>query len=230
MQSITKSWDSTWEKVYSESSWGKYPGESLIQFIARNFYKRNRSEVKILEIGCGSGANIWFIAREQFLTFGIDGSESAIKHAQRRLEEDKLIADLVVGDIVSLPYLDATFDAVLDCECLYANNLENTDKILSEINRVLKPDGLFYSRTLSEKMYIGMSNRCVGEKSYIDISDGPIAGKGFARLMDMGDIINIYGNRFEIISIDKLEYTQFNMEQTISEYIIICKKKQYEQR
>ena len=225
MSNLNKSWDPVWEKVFAENAWGKYPGESVIRFIARNFYKRNRPEVKILEVGCGSGANIWFMAKEHFLSYGIDGSESAIKQAKDRLAEEKLSADLVIGDIVSLPYGEGIFDAVLDCECLYANNLENTHKILSEIDRVLKPDGLFYSRTLSENMYTGKTNTFLGEKSFADISDGPIAGKGFARLMDLDDIRNVYGSRFEIISIDKMEYTQGNMEQTISEYIIICKKK-----
>ena len=78
---------------------------------------------------------------------------------------------------------------------------------------------------MSDKIYIGKHNTKLDEKSYTDISDGPIAGKGFARLMDQDDIKKVYGSRFEIISIDKLEYTNGYMEQTISEYIIICKKK-----
>ena len=32
MSEINKSWDPIWEKVFLESPWGKYPGESLIQF------------------------------------------------------------------------------------------------------------------------------------------------------------------------------------------------------
>jgi 2-polyprenyl-3-methyl-5-hydroxy-6-metoxy-1,4-benzoquinol methylase len=225
MSELIKSWDPIWEKVFLETPWGKYPGESLIQFIARNFYNSNRSEVKILEVGCGPGANIWYMAKENFVPYGIDGSETAIIQAKRRLAEEGLNGNLMVGDIVSLTYQNDFFDAVLDCECLYANNLENTYKILSEIDRVLKPGGLFYSRTLSDKIYIGKNYTKVDEKSYTDISDGPISGKGFARLMDLDDIKKVYGSRFDIISIDKLEYTKGYMEQTISEYIIICKKK-----
>lgn len=39
------SWDSVWEKIFQEQEWGKYPGESLIQFIARNFYKMDRKNI-----------------------------------------------------------------------------------------------------------------------------------------------------------------------------------------
>ncbi len=79
------SWDPIWEKVFSEQPWGKYPGESLIRFIAKNFYKLNRGEVKILEVGFGTGANIWYLSREKFDTYGIEGSETGVKLAYERL-------------------------------------------------------------------------------------------------------------------------------------------------
>jgi hypothetical protein len=31
-------WDKGWDKIFSTAEWGKYPGEELIRFIARNFY------------------------------------------------------------------------------------------------------------------------------------------------------------------------------------------------
>ncbi len=53
-----------WEKIHSQKVWG-YPSEHVIRFVARNYYKRNRSEVKILDFGCGTGANTWSLAREE---------------------------------------------------------------------------------------------------------------------------------------------------------------------
>lgn len=59
--------DNIWNSVFKNQEWGKYPSEDLIRFIARNFYSiKNRLDVKVLEIGCGPGANIWFLAREGF--------------------------------------------------------------------------------------------------------------------------------------------------------------------
>lgn len=96
------SWDSTWETVFQNQEWGKYPGENLIQFVARNFYKLDRTKINLLEVGCGPGANIWFMAREGFNVSGIDGSETAIMKAEERLQKDALEAQLVVGDIISV--------------------------------------------------------------------------------------------------------------------------------
>ena len=34
-------WDKGWDKIFSTAEWGKYPGEELIRFIARNFFSRS---------------------------------------------------------------------------------------------------------------------------------------------------------------------------------------------
>jgi len=218
------SWDSVWEQVFTGQEWGKYPGESLIRFIARNFYKKTRKKVSLLEVGCGPGANIWFMAREGFNVTGIDGSETAIEKAKERLLNENLNATLIAGDIIKLPLKDLEFEGVIDNECLYANNEANSLIILKEINRVLKKDGLFYSRTFSNKMFAGkrVTNK---DFEFSNISEGPLSGKGFVRLIDKQQISNLYGKYFDIISIDKLEYTQYNGKEKICEFIIICKKK-----
>jgi ubiquinone/menaquinone biosynthesis C-methylase UbiE len=192
MNNKTGSWDNIWEQVFKENPWGKYPSESLIRFIATNFYKSNRSEIKILEVGCGTGANIWYISREGFSAYGIDGSKTAIEIAKKRLEEENLHANLIVGDIIKLPYEDNFFDAVIDVECLYANNFENTKIILNEISRVLKKNGLFYSRTFSDEQYIGSNIKKNVENEYENIDDGPLKGKGFVRLSSLESIKTLY--------------------------------------
>ncbi len=224
MKNELKSWDPIWETVFKDNEWGKYPGENLIQFIARNFYKRERENISLLEIGCGPGANIWFMARERFNVVGIDGSETAISKAKERLQQENLNAQLVVGDIVKMPFDDNLFDGIIDNECLYANNEQNTLLILSEISRLLKSNGLFYSRSFSEDMFIG--SRLQNDAfEFSNITEGPLSGKGFVRLMDKNKIQTLYSKYFNIISIDKLEYTQYNGSQKTSEYIIVCQKK-----
>lgn len=137
------SWDPIWEDIFRNNEWGKYPTESLIQFIARNFYNKKRDEVKLLEVGCGTGPNVWYISREGFDATGIDGSKTAIQKGSSRLKDEKLNAKLIEGDIITLPFQNDYFDGVIDVECLYCNNTTTTKTILQEIRRVLKPGGLF---------------------------------------------------------------------------------------
>jgi ubiquinone/menaquinone biosynthesis C-methylase UbiE len=221
----TVSWDPIWEKVFSEQPWGKYPGESLIRFVARNFYKLNRSEVKILEVGFGTGANIWYLAKENFDAYGIEGSETGLKLAYERLNEEGLKANLIVGDIINLPYEDNFFDAVIDNECIYSNNLANSQIMFSEISRVLKPNGKFYSRTFSTDQFIGIDIEVLGKNEYTNIKTGSLAGKGFVRLTDKKDVADIYQNHFKLISVDELVATSDNEAVKTSELIIIAEKK-----
>ena len=86
---MTASWDPVWETVFTTQAWGKYPGEDLIRFVARNFYKApNRINVELLEVGFGTGANLWFIAREGFTVHGVEGSPSALNMAIERLNRE----------------------------------------------------------------------------------------------------------------------------------------------
>lgn len=226
-KSAPPSWSPLWEEVFLSQAWGKYPSESLVQFIARNFYSvPKRDCLKILEVGCGPGPNIWYLAREGFSTYGIDGSQEAIRLAEERLTQEGLSAHLEVGDINILPYSNNFFDAAIDVECLYANPLTASKNILKEIQRCLKPGGLLYSRTLTDQMYIGKSQTCCGHLEYSEISDGPIAGKGFARLMGREDVNSLYGIHFDIQSLDSLEYTRVNGTQIISEWIIVARKRE----
>ncbi|MDP2629993.1 MAG: class I SAM-dependent methyltransferase [Candidatus Uhrbacteria bacterium] len=146
-----KSWDKTWEKIYRSKEWGKYPPEELVRFVAHNYYKtKDRKAIKILDVGCGTGAATWFIAREEFDAYGIDGSPTAIKIAKKRFAAEKLKGHFQVGDIISLPFKDDEFDAVTDIASIQHNSFKNIKKIVDETYRVLKPDGKFFSMMIAE--------------------------------------------------------------------------------
>lgn len=219
------SWDNSWEDVFKEQEWGKYPAEGLIRFTARNFYQRQRDKVKILEVGCGTGANIWYFAREGFDVYGVDGSKTAIKRAKQRIKEEGLKAKLATLDIERLPYPDAHFDAVIDNECLTHNSTKDTKIILGQIKRVLKKNGLFYSRTFTNKMYIGRSQTKLGNLEFTNVSDGHFAVIRFIRLTSRAGIRKLYAKLFNVISVDKLEYTNNNGSWKVNEWIIICQKR-----
>ncbi len=214
--------DDVWEKIFQNQEWGKYPAEVLIRFIAKNFYHTDRVTIKILEVGCGPGPNVWYFAREGFKAYGIDTSPTAIENARKRIEDDGLSAELAVGNIEKLPYSDAFFDCVVDNECFYCNPLKKAEYILKEVKRVLKKGGTLFSRTFTDEMYVGRSHKRISEFEYDNVSDGPFADRGLARLISREGITKLYGSFFKIASIDKLECTYNNSETKVSEWIIIC--------
>jgi ubiquinone/menaquinone biosynthesis C-methylase UbiE len=221
-------WDMGWDTLFEKHGWGQYPPEELIRFIARNFSSRpDRKSVKILEVGCGPGANIWFLCREGYSTYGIDGSQVAIGLASERLKKEGLIAELHTGDITRIPFPDNFFDAVIDIECIYANTLKDSKIIMGEIDRVLKPGGIFFSKTFMTGTYgDGKGERVPDEPhTYKNLKEGALRqGYGIIRFTSEDDIKDLY-SRFDIASIDYLVQSRNNRRYEIKEWLIECKKK-----
>ena len=219
-------WNSGWDKLFAEKEWGKYPPEELIRFIKRSFADQNTKDIKVLEVGCGTGANIWFLSREGFQVFGIDGSEVAIEQAKKRMKEEGLNADLAVGDILNLPYADNFFDCVLDIECIYANSYKDSELIMQEIKRVLVPDGLFFSKTFMSGTYgDGNGEKLQGEaNTYLNIEKGGFnQGYGIIRLTSEEEISKLYGV-FQVKNVDYIIRSDNNRAHEIKEWLIVCQK------
>lgn len=131
----------------------RYPNESLIQFLASRYFRltmSDRKSIRLLEVGCGSGANLWMMAKEGFSTHGMDSSMKGLDLAREHLEEKwGVTADLRRGTFTELPYENTYFDAVVDIVSLQHLNLKDSRVALSEIARVLKSGGVFFSYRLS---------------------------------------------------------------------------------
>lgn len=219
-------WNKGWDKLFQRKLWGKYPCEELVRYISKTFKKKNKTNIKILELGCGTGANIFFLAKEGFSTYGIDGSKTALKFAEKYLISEKLKAKLSLGDIIKLPYKSNFFDCVIDIECLYSNLIEDTKKILIEVHRVLKKNAVFFSKTFAT----GISGQSSGipyaeEKfTFKKIPQSPLySDYGVIRLTDEKNIKNIY-SLFDEINYDYIIRTQNSRKDFIKEWIIKAKK------
>lgn len=96
---------------------------------------------KILEIGMGQGRFLKKIIefRPDAKLFGIDISEMAIESAKN---EPLFKGTFLVGNAENLPFSKTSFDVVVIMDVL--EHVNNPKKVISEINRVLKPNGIFH--------------------------------------------------------------------------------------
>ena len=186
--------DQVWEDLFSTRSWGKYPSEYLIRFIARNFYSvPSRTDVKILELGPGPGANLWFCAREGFSIYGIEGSPTAVNQCLIRLNQEVpgWSGQVVCGDVQEAAFSAAMFDAVIDHECLYCLDYDGALVAIESAHSMLKPRGKIFSRTFAS----GTIGEGTGEQvsaNYWRCNVGPLAGKGAARFTAESDIPKLF--------------------------------------
>jgi 2-polyprenyl-6-hydroxyphenyl methylase / 3-demethylubiquinone-9 3-methyltransferase len=100
-----------------------------------------------LEVGCGGGILCEEIAGMQFDTTGIDPSEQSLRIATRHAESSRLRIKYEVGTGEAIPYSDASYDVVFCCDVL--EHVRDLPRVISEISRVLKPEGIFFYDTLN---------------------------------------------------------------------------------
>ncbi|MEP7294599.1 MAG: class I SAM-dependent methyltransferase [Burkholderiales bacterium] len=189
------SWDPVWEQVFSSQAWGRYPGEDLIRFVARNYYAvPDRASIRFLEVGCGTGTNLWFLAREGFSAHGIEGSVTAASIARERLtsecpgwDQSPRHGDVRIGDIMTLPWPDASFDALIDSEAVYCNDFDESCRIYREMHRVARPGGKLFVRTFATGTWGDGIGQKVGQRRFI-ADAGPLAGKGPSRFTTLEEL------------------------------------------
>ena len=149
---MSHSFDDFWEKTYdSGEQLNKYPYDSVVSFVFRNFPRSvPRNQVRILEVGCGAGNNMWFAAKEGFDCYGIDGSKSAISFAKARFEKEGLNCSFEVADFIRLPYQNDFFDLAIDRCAITETGFSHAKVAINEVRRVLKPGGMLHFNPYSK--------------------------------------------------------------------------------
>jgi ubiquinone/menaquinone biosynthesis C-methylase UbiE len=99
---------------------------------------------KVLDVGCGGGRHLLYLAKEGFEAYGTDRSEAGLTISRKRLGRERLKATLRRCDMTEVPFPEEFFDAVLSLYVLHHNIVKNIEKAVGEIRRALKREGLFF--------------------------------------------------------------------------------------
>jgi SAM-dependent methyltransferase len=203
------SFDPFWNEHYAKGKFPRCPYDVVFSFIYRNINKDvARSSIRILEVGCGAGNNIWFGAKEGFLMTGIDGSREAIEYARNRLIKDGLNADLTVGDFTSLPYPANSFDLVFDRAGLTHCGFSQAKKAVQEIHRVLTPGGKFFFNAYSKSHSTAQSGHLIEDNLVVDANSGSISGFGQICFYSKNQIKELFPLPWQIESIKHMVVTE----------------------
>jgi len=211
-----------WEKVFKNQTWGQYPAEPLIRFIAKNFYAKNRKRTKILELGCGPGANLWYLAREGFSFNGIDGSATAVMQAKVRLNKEcpgwKKLGKIIKGDITKINFGEEIYDAIIDNECICCLDFVKAKQVYQKSLKALKTGGKIFSRTFSAEHFYLQKAQKISKGTYI-FAQGSLAGKGPVRFTKIKEIKILFKN-FKILKIEKHFQKSYKEGTNNAEWII----------
>lgn len=106
----------------------------------------------------------------------------------------------VVADAMTLPFKDNSFDCVVDIVCIAHNKFEDAKKIVSEIARVLKPDGKVFSMMPTTKCW-----------------DGPYKGKGNVIFLMYHQVRQLFGDTFNV----EIDWSAFSDKTKMLEHWLI---------
>ena len=123
-----------------------YPNEELLRFFGSYYFglpPEARRRLRMLEVGCGSGANLWMIAREGFEAHGLDLSQDGLTLCEEMLRKMGFFCFAKQGDMTNIDYERdfSTWSSM--CFHPIACRKKDFDRFLYEVSRVLNRRTLF---------------------------------------------------------------------------------------
>lgn len=179
--------------------WKEHINKNLEEDLWIRDYKEYFKGGKCLDLGCGIGQ-----FSKELMTYGYDVTSADISEIALNKVNEFNLNTIRLDMSEPLPFEDDTFDLVFANLSIHYFSDADTIKLMKEIKRILKEDGLF----------IGSVNGIEGYESIketaITLDHHFYSNKNkYIRLFDEEDLIN-YLNVFKILDIVKRETVRFN--------------------
>ena len=139
-------------------------------------------------------------------------------------------ATVKYGTFEAIPFTEKYFDAVVDVVSLQHIDKVTTENALSEIKRVLKNKGLFFSYRLSDHscMYYAKNNEFIDDVTITNTNDSslPLNNNGVVSFWSPGLVSYMYKKHgFQVLSIERISRTYENGLNRV-EYLAITAQKE----
>lgn len=142
------------DKIYStippdKIPWNiEYPPEILKDIVGTGKVKPCRA----IELGCGAGNYVIYLAQNGFDVTGVDVSESAIEMAKRSALEKGVECSFVTADVRGdIPEVQDKFDFAYDWEVMHHIYPEDREAYINNVYKLLNPEGVYLSVCFSEE-------------------------------------------------------------------------------
>lgn len=155
MKEEKSNWQHEYNKIHELLDINKQSPENYIDLIKIEYLKQwlPNLNATMLEVGAGSGNLITRVGLENasYRIVGLDYVIDSATMIKRNFLKHNLNGTSICADAFKLPFRDNSIDILLSGGLLEHFNIEKIDNIISEMVRVLKPNGLLYADIVPKK-------------------------------------------------------------------------------
>jgi SAM-dependent methyltransferase len=161
-------WDESFKEQIADGAYNTAPVEAIVRFVS--YYLRERfkggdlSRLHFLEMGCGAGPNLVWLAGKGIRVSGVDISPTALSLARQKLVDAGChgrMGELIEGSVTDVPMAGESLDGIVE-SCVFQHLAkEDRRKAFAEVGRLLKPQGVFVGHMLEtgHSTYRKLSNQ-----------------------------------------------------------------------
>jgi len=189
-----------WETTYREGRQAiRWPWSDVVSLVTR--HARPGPGYRVLELGCGSGANIPFFKATECDYYSVEGSPTAVQHAWEAHPD--LRTQIVLGDLTRRLPVPGEFDLILDRAALAHNASAGIRRALSLAHRKLRTDGRFIGVDWYSTLHMDFPGGEPGDdaNTRTGYRDGPFAGLGPVHFSDERHLLDLFEG-FEMLVLE----------------------------
>lgn len=186
--SFSKEWDELYSADTHLSIW---PWSDLVSYVMR-YARPSNPNYRVLEIGCGAGANIPFFNNLGVQYYAIEGSAAIVERLWERFPEYK--ETIIVGDFTKDIPFSGHFDLIVDRASLTHNSTLAIKRCLEFAYDKLRVGGKFigidwFSTTHSEYQNGTIDDDIFSRRGY---TSGPFKSVGRVHFSDKGHLLELF--------------------------------------
>ena len=138
----------SFESAYAGTpAWDIGRPQPAIMRLAEN----NQITGRVLDVGCGTGENLLYLAERGLDAMGIDGAPTAIKKARAKAKRRGLNAQFEVADALNLSIPTRQFDTVIDSGLFHVFSDEDRARFRDSLGRVIRLGGVYFLMCFSDQ-------------------------------------------------------------------------------